>query len=187
MFFLLLSLGAVRCYFLHRRRHTPLPNPRAILQYLQIRPSSQRSPIHKQRSRALPVPTSVDVLRPTSVNSGVVNSDFDVEEALPIANLPGTRTELVTTPPLSWASDRTTFGSDTARSESPRPENCQILAEEPTPHAGTSILAPRARNDEMAEEIIRLRTQIQQLIVDRVSGWDEDREMDPPPAYVRDV
>ncbi|KAK0209879.1 hypothetical protein IW262DRAFT_1468186 [Armillaria fumosa] len=181
MFFLFLALGVVRYCCLHRnRRHTPLPNPRAILQYLQIHPSSQHSTIHKQRGRGVSVPASMDVLRSTSVNSVIV--DFDVE-GVPGANLPRTPTELLTTRPLSWASDRNTFGSDPSRSEGlPGRKNIHILAEEPTPHASTSTLPPRARNDEMAEEIIRLRTQIQQLIVDRVSGWEEDRDMDPPPA-----
>ncbi|KAK0472938.1 hypothetical protein IW261DRAFT_1660035 [Armillaria novae-zelandiae] len=186
MFFLLLALGVVRYYCLHRnRRHTPLSNSTAILQYLQIRPSSQRGTIHKQRGRGVSVP-SVDMLSPTSINSGIV--DDDIEEAVPRADLPRTRTELVAPRPLSLASDHNTFGSDHSHSEGlPGGNHLQILAEETTPHASTSTSPPPARNDEMAEEIIRLRTQIQQLIVDRVSGWDQDREMDPPPAYVRDV
>ncbi|KAK0226781.1 hypothetical protein EDD85DRAFT_163895 [Armillaria nabsnona] len=79
VFSLLLALGVVHYYRVHRnRRHMLLPGPKVILQYLQIRPSSQHGAIHKLRGRDVPVPASVDRLRPTSINSGVV--DFDVEE-----------------------------------------------------------------------------------------------------------
>ncbi|SJL14928.1 uncharacterized protein ARMOST_18404 [Armillaria ostoyae] len=183
IFLLLLALGVVLYYRVHRKRgHMLLPNPAIMLQYLQIRPSSRHGAIHKLRGRDVPVPTSVDGLRPTSINSGIV--EFDVEEGVPGANLLGKGSELVMTRSLSLASDDDVPGPDPSISESlPEQASLQILAEEPTLHASTSTLPPRARNDEMAEEIIRLRTQIQQLIVDRVSVWDQNGEMDPPPAF----
>ncbi|KAK0201303.1 hypothetical protein DFS33DRAFT_1277582 [Desarmillaria ectypa] len=66
-------------------------------------------------------------------------------------------------------------------------ESLQSLTEEPISHARTSALKPHAMNDKMAEEDLRLRTQIQHLIVERASGRDPDTETYPPPAYVKDV
>ncbi|PBK79542.1 hypothetical protein ARMGADRAFT_1040714 [Armillaria gallica] len=185
VFLLLLALGVLHYYRVYRNlRHLLLPSPKVMLQYLQIRPSSQHGAIHKLRGRNVPVLASVDILRPTSINSGIV--EFDVEEGVLGANLPGKGSELVTTHSLSLASDDDVPGPDPSLSEGLLEKaSVQILTEEPTPHASTSSLPPRARNDEMVEEIIRLRTQIQQLIVDRVSGWDQNGEMDPPPAYTR--
>ncbi|KAK0226784.1 hypothetical protein EDD85DRAFT_958545 [Armillaria nabsnona] len=187
IFLLLLALGVVHHYRVHRNRgHMLLPSPAIMPQYLQIRPSSQDGAIHKPRGRDVPVPASVDGLIPTSINSGIV--EFDVEEGVPGTNLPGKGSELVTARSLSLASDNNAPGPDPSLSEGlPEQASLQILAEELTQHASTSTLPPRARSDEMAEEIIRLRTQIQQLIVDRVSGWDQNGERDPPPMYVRDV
>ncbi|KAK0432455.1 hypothetical protein EV421DRAFT_1910954 [Armillaria borealis] len=61
----------------------------------------------------------------------------------------------------------------------------QITPEEDIPHAGTSS-PPRAMNDEAVAEILRLSTQIQQLLTERASVWHPDRELDPPPAYVEE-
>ncbi|SJL14922.1 uncharacterized protein ARMOST_18398 [Armillaria ostoyae] len=61
----------------------------------------------------------------------------------------------------------------------------QTPPEEDIPHAGTSS-SPRAMNDEAAAEILRLSTQIQQLLTERASVWHPDRELDPPPAYVEE-
>ncbi len=187
IFLLLLALGVVLYYRVHRKRgHMFLPSPAIMLQYLQNRPSSQHGAIHNLRGKDVPVPASVDGLRPASINSGIV--EFDVEEGVPGANLPRKGTKLATMRSLSLGSDDNAPGPDPFLSEGlPERTSLQILAEESTLHASTSTLPPRARNDEMAEEIIRLRTRIQQLIVDRVSEWDQNGEMDPPPAYVRDV
>ncbi|KAK0190168.1 hypothetical protein F5146DRAFT_1122507 [Armillaria mellea] len=185
LFLLLLALGIVYYYRLCRsRRHMLLPCSTVMRQYLQIRHSSQCGAIHKLRLRGrdVPSPASVDRLRPTSTASRIL--EFDVEEGVPRANLPRKSTELGATRSLP---DGNTLGPDPSLSEGlPEPESHQIQAEEPTRHPNTLDLPLSGRNDEMAEEIIRLRTQIQQLIVDRVSGRDQDREMDPPPAYVRD-
>ncbi|PBK62081.1 hypothetical protein ARMSODRAFT_981060 [Armillaria solidipes] len=64
-------------------------------------------------------------------------------------------------------------------------EGDQITPEEDIPHAGTSP-SPRAMNDEAVAEILRLSTQIQQLLTERASVWHPDREPDPPPAYVEE-
>ncbi|KAK0472973.1 hypothetical protein IW261DRAFT_1611350 [Armillaria novae-zelandiae] len=187
VFLLLLALGVVCYRRLHRhRRHMPLPCLTAILPYLQIRPSSQHGAIHKLEGRHVSVPASVEVPKPMSINSMLV--DFDVEEGVLGANQPMKPFELVATRPLSLVADDSSLGLDPGPSHSEsihQRESLQIPDEEPTLHANT--LTPRARNAEMAEEIVRLRTQIHQLIVDRVSGWDQDREIDPPPAYVREV
>ncbi|KAK0209885.1 hypothetical protein IW262DRAFT_1468190 [Armillaria fumosa] len=141
--------------------YAPLPSPTAILQYLQIRPSSQHGmAVHKLRGRNVSAPASADVLRLTSINSGM--ADFDVEEGVPRADLPWDGTEQVTTRPLFLASDRNTIGSDPSRSEAlPERASIQIVTEEPALHASILTLPPRARNNEMAEEIISLRTQTQ--------------------------
>ncbi len=39
---------------------------------------------------------------------------------------------------------------------------------------------------EAVAEILRLSTQIQQLLTERASVWHPDRETDPPPAYVEE-
>ncbi|KAK0226776.1 hypothetical protein EDD85DRAFT_958536 [Armillaria nabsnona] len=63
-------------------------------------------------------------------------------------------------------------------------EGDQIPPEEDIPHAGTSS-SPRAMNDEAVAEILRLSTQIQQLLTERASVWHPDTD-DPPPAYVEE-
>ncbi len=163
VFSLLLALGVVHYYRVHRnRRHMLLPSPKVILQYLQIRPSSQHGAIHKLRGRDVPVSASVDVLIPTSINSGIV--EFEVEEGVPEVNLPEKGTKLVTNPRTSSVASDDNAPEPSLSGGLAGRESLQILAEEPMSHASTSALRPRARNDEMAEEITRLRTQIQQLI-----------------------
>ncbi|KAK0459441.1 hypothetical protein IW261DRAFT_1429748 [Armillaria novae-zelandiae] len=66
----------------------------------------------------------------------------------------------------------------------------QILAEGSLPHEVTvSPLQPRAMSSGETREIQRLRAQIQQLILDRVSTriLGPDNEQDPPPAYIEEV
>ncbi len=63
-------------------------------------------------------------------------------------------------------------------------EGDQIPPEEDIPHAGTSS-SPRAMDGEAVAEILRLSTQIQQLLTERASVWHPDRD-DPPPAYVEE-
>ncbi|KAK0209889.1 hypothetical protein IW262DRAFT_1528050 [Armillaria fumosa] len=58
-------------------------------------------------------------------------------------------------------------------------EGDQIPPEEDMPHASTS----HAMNDEAVAEILRLSSQIQQLIAQRAGTY---REPDPPPAYVEE-
>ncbi|KAK0472924.1 hypothetical protein IW261DRAFT_1423906 [Armillaria novae-zelandiae] len=55
----------------------------------------------------------------------------------------------------------------------------QTPPEENMRHASTS----RAMNDEAVAEILRLNSQIQQLIAERAAAY---REPDPPPAYAED-
>ncbi|KAK0226782.1 hypothetical protein EDD85DRAFT_975995 [Armillaria nabsnona] len=162
----------------------PLPNPTVMVQYLQIRPSSQHGAIHKPRGREVSVPASADDLIPTSINSGIM--ELDVEERVLGANLPEKGTKLVTTRSLPVDSDDNAPDLSLSGGIAGR-ESLQILAEESTLHPSTSTLRSRARNNEMAEEITRLRTQIQQLIINGVSGWDTGGEIDPPPAYAKDV
>ncbi|PBK79543.1 hypothetical protein ARMGADRAFT_1093025 [Armillaria gallica] len=184
---LLLALGVLHYYRLHRSRSYMLSlSPTVMFEYLQIRPSSQHRAIHELRGRDVPVSASVNVLIPTSINSGIV--EFEVEEGVPELNLPEKGTKLVTNGPRT-----STIASD---DNAPEPslsgglagrKSLQILAEEPMSRASTSALQPLTRSDEMAEEITRLRTQIQQLITNGVSGWDPGRGIDPPPAYSKDM
>ncbi len=86
-----------------------------MLQYLQNRPSSQHGAIHNLRGKDVPVPASVDGLRPASINSGIV--EFDVEEGVPGANLPRKGTKLATMRSLSLGSDDNAPGPDPFLSE----------------------------------------------------------------------
>ncbi|KAK0432449.1 hypothetical protein EV421DRAFT_2000834 [Armillaria borealis] len=156
-----------------------------MFQYLQMRPSSQHRAIHRLRGRDVPVSASVDVQIPTSINSGIV--ELEVEEGVLEVNLPEKGTKLVTNSRTSSVASDDNAPEPLLSGGLAGQESLQILAEEPMSHASTSALQPRARNDEMAEEIIRLRTQIQQLIIEGASGWDQGRELDPPPAYAKDV
>ncbi|KAK0190169.1 hypothetical protein F5146DRAFT_1054264 [Armillaria mellea] len=164
----------------------PLSSSSARFRFLQIRSASQGGTIHKWRGRDVPVPPSVDGLQEGPVNSGVV--ELDVEEGVPRAGHLSEGAGPVTMRPLSLGSDDNTLGRDLSPSRAMhRRSSLQIPAEESTFHASSSTVPPGARNDEMAEEIVRLRTQIQQLIVGSSSAWNQDRDTDPPPAYVRDV
>ncbi|PBK85900.1 hypothetical protein ARMGADRAFT_1036066, partial [Armillaria gallica] len=174
IFLLLLALGVVHYNRLRRnRKHMLLPSPTVMLQYPQIQPSSQHFAIHKPRGREVPVPASADDLIPTFISSAIV--ELDVEEGVPGANLLEKGTKLVATRSLSVDSDDNAPDLSLPRGLAER-ERLQTLAEESTLHPSTSTLRPRARNDEMAEEITRLRTQIQQLIINGVSGWDPDEQ-----------
>ncbi|KAK0440456.1 uncharacterized protein EV420DRAFT_1650479 [Desarmillaria tabescens] len=62
----------------------------------------------------------------------------------------------------------------------------QVLAEETILHSASP--QPMLMSDEAAEEILSLRTQIEQLIGERaLSVWNPYSESDPPPAYVEAV
>ncbi|KAK0442467.1 uncharacterized protein EV420DRAFT_1578116, partial [Desarmillaria tabescens] len=88
---------------------------------------------------------------------------------------------------VSMSSDGNALEPSFSRSVDER-EYPQIPSEETIPHASTSASPqPMSASDETAEEILRLRTQIEQLIVERASVWNPYSETDPPPAYVEAV
>ncbi len=111
----------------------------------------------------------------------------DVEEGLPGADLPRKEREPVTdTRRTSVASDVNIPVPSLSGGFSTR-GSLQILGGEQLSHPSTPGLLFHSGNNEIAEEITRLRTRIQELAIDRAPLCDHDSETEPPPAYVKDA
>ncbi|KAK0226785.1 hypothetical protein EDD85DRAFT_1027313 [Armillaria nabsnona] len=179
-FVLFLLLGVALCRRLYRNRSPMLlPSPKGMFPYLQ-----SRGMIQTLRKNDATASDSTDVIMSTPMNSFMV----DVEEGVPGADLPRKERESVTdTRRTSVASDVNVpvlplSGGFSARG------SLQILAGEQLSHPSTpGLLVSHAGNNEIAEEITRLRTRIQELAIDRTPLWDQDSQTEPPPAYVKDA
>ncbi len=142
-----------------------------------------RSIMQTLRKNDATVSASADVIMSTPVNSFMV----DVEEGIPGADLPRKERELVTdTRRTSVASDVNIPVPSLSGGFSTR-GSLQILGGEQLSHPSTPGLLSHAGNNDIAEEITRLRTRVQELVIDRAPLWDQDSETEPPPAYVKDA
>ncbi|KAK0432448.1 hypothetical protein EV421DRAFT_2040695 [Armillaria borealis] len=185
-FLLLLLLGVALCRHLHRNRSPILiPSPKGMFPYLQIRPSPQdqrHGMMRTLRENDVTAPASAGVITSTLMDSFMV----DVE-GVPGTDLPRKGSEPVTdTRRTSVASDVNVPAPSLTGSFSAR-GSLQILGGEQLSHPSTAALLSHAGNNEITEEITRLRTRIQELVIDRAQLWDQDNETEPPPAYVKDA
>ncbi|KAK0201300.1 hypothetical protein DFS33DRAFT_1447672 [Desarmillaria ectypa] len=123
---------------------------------------------------------------PSSPYSVVPDRRHRIRPSSQGTNLAGKgRRRVTSTRTISMTLDDNVPGPSVSGSAAER-EGVRILPDEAVPYTNTSA-EPHAMNDEVAAEILRLSTQIQQLITQRASVWHPNKEPDPPPAYVEDV